>query len=904
MPLSSGDKLGPYEILAALGAGGMGEVYRARDTRLARTVAVKVLPPGMADDPEPRRRFEQEARAIAALNHPNVVAVYDVGVQDGVSYLVEELVEGDSLRKVIEGGEMSVRGALALAVQVAGGLAAAHHAGIVHRDLKPENVMVTGSASGHAGRAKILDFGLARPSGTLAAGPEGATQSLVISPALTRDGTLLGTLGYMSPEQVRGQTADARSDIFSFGVLLHEMLSGKRGFQRKTTADTLSAILKEDPEDLPSTVPAGVRQVVQHCLEKDPANRFQSAKDLEWAIQALSGSSAALPAPQTASARPARLGMWRFAALAATALVAGLFAGAYFAAPPIDLAKQRHRMVVSRTRQYAVPAWAPDGKSFAYNDGPELMVQSLDAATPVPILRNPAQCTGAPEMGCWFSIPFYSPDGSHVFVTSGLFNRSVLVASTAGGEPQILLKDLGGYFALDGAALSRDGRTLVVTSQTGEGTVLKLSSPPGAPLQPFPAGAPIRGASRIRLRFSHDGRKLLMLIAGTRRSEDAQMWVIPWPAGSGAPRRIQKALRIDGTNSGADWLLDDRHLVVAAGIGLNSTSGLLIADTETDATYPLTPDNSHAALPSVGPDGRILYSQMNTAQDLVQVPVDGSAPTDLLATDWAERFGAWSRDGGEFVYVSDRSGEDGLWVASANASWQRQLAAQRDIGVDGGAAFRSPEFSPDGRRVAYVGGLRIWISPVSGGRPTPVTPANESAITPTWSADGLWLAYRVGTALKKVRVGSSEAPSVIAKTGEVPCAWSPDGQWITFAMDGGIGVVSPDGARKQLLFRRPFGGYSASLGWSRDSARLYLIDNAGDHYRLSAVEVARGTERVIREYPADNFNYAELVQAAGRLYPSGDGKSVLAPRYSVGSSVWLLEDVEPPRPLWRRLLRR
>jgi len=894
MTLTPGTQLGPYQITSPLGAGGMGEVYKARDTRLARIVAVKVLPAGMSADLERRRRFEQEARAIAALNHPNIVAIYDVGAQDGVAYLVEELVEGDSLRKLIDGGESSLRATLALAAQIAEGLAAAHHAGIVHRDLKPENVMVTGSASGHAGRAKILDFGLARPSGVLAATPEGNTQSMVLTPALTEEGMLLGTLGYMSPEQVRGQTADTRSDIFSFGIMLHEMLSGKRGFERQTTADTLAAILKEDPEDLPAAVPAGVRQVVQHCLEKDPANRFQSAKDLGFAIQTLSGSSAAIPVPASAPAPRARRRLWPYAATAAAAVLAGVLVGASAVGPPIDLTKQRYRLLVSRTRQFATPRWAPDGKSFAYNDASEVMVQSLDAATPSAIMRDPTLA----------ALPFYSPDGTRVYIASGQHDRSVLVASPAGGEPQILLQDLGGFFALDGAAISRDGQTLVVTKATSDGISLKLSSPPGSPLQPFPAGVPLRsGISRIRLRFSHDGHKLLALIAGTRRAEDAQIWIVPWPAGSGAARQIQKALRVDGTNSSADWLLDDRHLIVGAGTGLNATGRLLVVDTESDEFYPLTPDNSHASLPSVGPDGRILYSQVDLSQDLVQVPINGSAATVLLTSDWSQRFGAWSRDGGEFVYVGDRSGEDGVWVASANASWQRQVAGPRDIGAAGGAQFRSPEFSPDGKRLAYIGGLRVWISPESGGRPTPVTPADETAITPTWSADGLWIAYHTDTTLKKVRVGSSEAPVPIAETTAAPSVWSPDGQWITFGMDGGVGIVSPDGARKRLLFPRPFSGFASSTGWSRDSSSLYLLDQVGDHYRLSAADVARGTERVIHDYPPGNFNYAELTRASGRLYPSGDGKSLLAPRNSFGSSIWLLEGVEPPRPLWRRLLR-
>jgi serine/threonine protein kinase len=269
MPLTPGTRIGPYEILSPIGAGGMGEVYRAHDTRLGRDVALKILPPEVAGDSSRRARFEQEARAVAALNHPNIVAVYDVG--DG--YMVSELVDGETLR----GTKFGLRKTLDIAAQIASGLAAAHAAGIVHRDLKPDNVLLTKD-----GRAKILDFGLARRRDSQAAA---ADETIAVR---TEPGVVMGTAGYMSPEQVRGLEADHRSDIFSFGVMLHEMLSGQRAFQRETAAQTMTAILQEDAPDLPRGVPGGVREVALHCLEKDAANRFQSARDLGFALHALS----------------------------------------------------------------------------------------------------------------------------------------------------------------------------------------------------------------------------------------------------------------------------------------------------------------------------------------------------------------------------------------------------------------------------------------------------------------------------------------------------------------------------------------------------------------------------------------------------------------------------------------
>jgi TolB-like protein/tetratricopeptide (TPR) repeat protein len=284
MTLSAGTRLGPYEILAPLGAGGMGEVYRARDSKLKRDVAIKVLPESLAAHPDALERFEREALAVAALSHPNILSIFDFGKQDGVSYAVMELLEGESLRGKLGAGPMSSSQAVDYAVQVAKGLAAAHEKGIVHRDLKPENLFV--SKDGHV---KILDFGLAKQIEVIAPGDE---TSAPTDSSHTRPGTVMGTTGYMSPEQVRGLPVDHRSDIFSFGAILYEMLTGRRAFKRDTAGDTMAAILRDDPQDMPDSgrsVPASIDRVVRHCLEKEPGNRFQTAKDIVFALTEASG---------------------------------------------------------------------------------------------------------------------------------------------------------------------------------------------------------------------------------------------------------------------------------------------------------------------------------------------------------------------------------------------------------------------------------------------------------------------------------------------------------------------------------------------------------------------------------------------------------------------------------------
>jgi serine/threonine protein kinase/tetratricopeptide (TPR) repeat protein len=289
MSLSTGTRLGPYEILAPIGAGGMGEVYSARDTRLDRYVAIKVLPEHLAQSPVALSRFERESKAVAALSHPNILALYDVGAEQGISFAVTELLEGETLRKRLEKGSVPWRRAVSIAVAVAEGLAAAHTKGIIHRDLKPDNIFLTSD-----GRVKILDFGVARVK------PPVVPQDQAGIPTETEVGTVMGTPGYMSPEQVRGDRADVPSDIFSFGCVVYEMLTRRRAFARRTAAETMAAILESEPPDLAGfkkQIPAELERVVTHCLEKNPRQRFQSAHDLAFALRAVQGpgSAAAMP---------------------------------------------------------------------------------------------------------------------------------------------------------------------------------------------------------------------------------------------------------------------------------------------------------------------------------------------------------------------------------------------------------------------------------------------------------------------------------------------------------------------------------------------------------------------------------------------------------------------------------
>jgi len=422
MALNPGTKVGPYEILSPLGAGGMGEVYRARDTRLDRDVAIKILPELSARDADRMRRFEQEARSVAALSHPNVVAVYDTGTHEGVPYLVSELLDGETLRERLKVGPISPRKCVEYALQIADGLAAAHTKGIVHRDLKPENVFLTSG-----GRVKLIDFGLAKLDRTDLGTT--ATASLSAAQFNTAEGVVMGTAAYMSPEQVRGQVVDSRSDIFSFGALLFEMLTGSRAFSGQSSVETMNAILKEDPPEIDISrmkVSPDLERVLRHCLEKNPGDRFQSARDLAFALSATSGSqsSAVLRATR-------RRGLPSWLPWAVAGVLAVVAAGAWLASRS-SLSSRGERM------EFAIPMKDETGNLAISADGRMLVYAVPDEASGVNILKvqpmgSSTVTTLAGTEGA--SYPFWSPDASFVgFFAGGKLKK----VSASGGSVQVL----------------------------------------------------------------------------------------------------------------------------------------------------------------------------------------------------------------------------------------------------------------------------------------------------------------------------------------------------------------------------------------------------------------------------------------------------------------------------------
>jgi serine/threonine protein kinase len=455
MAIVTGTRLGVYEVIALLGKGGMGEVYRAKDTRLDRDVAIKVLPADFANDADRLKRFEQEARATSALNHPNILTVYDIGTHDGAPYIVEELLEGEELRAQLNEGAIAPKKAIEYARQIADGLSAAHDKGIVHRDLKPENLFITAD-----GRVKILDFGLAKLRSQQ---NDPVDSQIPTQKRITDPGTVMGTVGYMSPEQVRGQEADHRSDIFSFGVILYEMLSGQRTFCGDSAVEVMNAILKEDPPELSETnakISHALDKIVRRCLEKKPERRFQTASDLGFALEALattssSGASRAQSAQAPGASATTKRERIAWIGLAVMTLIALAFGVAYFWRPVPEAETMRFSITPpDKVTYFDWPTISPDGRTLAFVANVEgktqLWARPLNSTTAKPLV----------EVSSNFNWPFWSPDSRSLgFFDDGKLRKITL----AGGTPENLCEANSG----NGGTWSRDGVILFGLGRKG-----------------------------------------------------------------------------------------------------------------------------------------------------------------------------------------------------------------------------------------------------------------------------------------------------------------------------------------------------------------------------------------------------------------------------------------------------
>jgi Tol biopolymer transport system component len=867
--MNPGTKLGRYEIRAKIGEGGMGEVYLARDTQLGRDVAVKVLPSTYSQDTERLHRFEQEACAASALNHPNILTIYDVGTHDGSPYVVSELLEGQTLRQRLGGTSLPQRKTIDYALQVARGLAAAHEKGIVHRDLKPDNLFITND-----GRVKILDFGLAKLTG---AGDTQLSQTSIPTRRVDTDpGKVMGTVGYMSPEQVKGRAVDHRSDIFSFGTILYEMLSGRRAFHGESAAETMSAVLKEDPPDLSETnqrIAPALERLVNHCLEKNPEERFHSASDLAFALEALSGSTSV--ATQTVTV-PALAPRWIKRgglpwAVAAVAIVAALvFAILYFRGPATPEAHTMRFFVVPPEKAIVVGGGqhiSPDGQRLVFvatgADGKRVLwTRPIDAlgAQPLP---------GTEEA----SNPFWSPDSRSIgFFAAGSKLKKIDFA----GGPAQTLTDLQTTAA--GGTWNQQG--LIVFSRSPGDGLYKVSATGGTAARATNLDESRKETTHAWPYFLPDGRHFLYLARSAQRentgiyvaaldSSERKLLVNADSSAAYAPpgfllflrERTLMAQRFDANN----LQLSGEAFPIAEQVGNNPATGrsffsvsqtgvLTYLSSNTPSTQLIWFDRTGKQLRQVGApaaDNTLRLSPDEKQLAVARLDVQAGA-TDIwlidLARNTPSRFTfdpanesgpVWSPDGSRLVFASNRSGVANLYQKLANGTGSDE------------ALFKSAEsagpndWSSDGKFLLY------------------------GVLSPRTSTD-LWILPMFGE--------QKAVPFIQTEFAEIQARFSPDGRWVAYTSNASgpfqvyVQSFPASGGKWQISTN---GG--AQPQWRHDGKELFFLS---PNRKLMAVEVNGSGATFVAGVPQDLFEVrtSPLFPGLGSssyYAASGDGKRFL-----------------------------
>jgi eukaryotic-like serine/threonine-protein kinase len=834
MTIAAGSRLGPYEILAPLGAGGMGEVYRARDERLSREVAIKVLPASVASDGERLRRFEKEARSASALNHPNIVTIYDIESTEGVSWIAMEKVEGATLRELLTNGALPVKRLLQIAAQIAEGLAKAHESGIVHRDLKPENVMVTKS-----GLVKVLDFGLAKLTSTMSGSGEGSALPTMTG---TTPGVVVGTVGYMSPEQASGEALDFRSDQFSFGSILYEMATGKRAFQKKMAIDTLGAILNLEPEPIGAInplVPAPLRWIAERCLSKEPEGRYGTtgdlARDLATIRERLSEASAtsevAAPARKRTTFVPAAVGV--------AALALGLLAGKLLwkASPP---SFPRFKQLTFGDATVVSARFAPDGQTVVYGITREFK--------PFELLSTRVDSPESRPLGLNADIQSMSSSGEMAILIGGPRLPATLAeVPLAGGAPRELLERV--MFA----DWSPDGKGLAVVVASG-GPDTRLEYPVGRVLLE-------KKGFLFRPRFSPRGDGILV------SNPDSLLLV---NAETGKHKEV-----FQGGTTGYGWSTSSDQIWVMSETG---------ATTEVHALKVGGPARLIATLPGkflmhdVGKDERILAERI-----LGRTQMKGKAWGETRERDlsWLnDSFPADISPDGQTVLFNEGGGEAraGVYLRRMDGSPAVRLG-------DGGPLA----LSPDGKWALCRRGDETILQPTGAGLPRVLKAAGiEFDDGGTFYPDGKRVLLAGKTAddkhrLYRVTLDGGEAQPVTPAGVFLPFGWhaiSPDGRlvaavnreagtWSLYPIEEGASISNPLSGRKEEV-----------ICWSSDKPSLWVRSTTDGS--LVRVDLATGRRELVKEFPGSSA-----------LWVTPDGRGYV---YEIGqtlSNLWLIDGLKP-----------
>jgi eukaryotic-like serine/threonine-protein kinase len=878
--IAAGSRLGPYEVLSALGAGGMGEVYKARDSRLGREVAVKVLPEDFLDGEERRQRFEREARLLAALNHPNIAVLYsfeEIPVSPSFSssssssrhILVMELLEGETLRQTIAVGKLPLRKAVDWAIQIARGLSAAHEKSVIHRDLKPENLFVTKD-----GRVKILDFGLAKLAEDAVAG-QGS--NLPTAARGTEPGVVLGTMGYMAPEQLRGKLADARSDLFAFGAVLYEMLSGKKAFSGDSGADVITAILREEPADLSITnqsVPPGLERIVRRCLEKAPEQRFQSAGDLAFALESLSTDSAARLA--ATDVEPSRVMRRRAPLLAAAGalVVAGFFAGraGQRPAPAPTLLFERLSSDPGVERS---PALSPDGETVAYVKAVaghrHVFVQRVGSDKPIDLSAD------SPDDDR--SDPTFSPDGSLVAFCSGRRAGGGIFVMGPLGESVRRVTDegYGPAFAPDGReivyaeeaalsplargtrshlwavelatgkkrmlfgpdaiepAVSPHGKRVAFWGLIGDTAQRDIWTVPLAGLKEGEHPVPVTNDAAVDFSpfWSGDGS---FLYFGSDRGGSLNLWRILIDEASGIPRGSPEPITVPVTWAGTfpgsfRGSLNGKRIAFTAPAELMTIEKLALEPgTLNPVGPPVVLRRSSTAFEDleISPDGATLATRTaGRIEDICLVSADGQKLRRLTHDELRNRAPVFTADGKRLVFYSNREGDYGAYSISADGSGLSRLTPAKS------PFYLYPALSPDGRFIAAASfDTRVAVFPLVAGSGGALSVGVQASELPSrWP----WGWSREGTRLLAAGPGGELALEALLCTPEKKdcedlgvraynAKFAPDGRKVVLSTPDGIRVLDL-ATRQSRLIHPAAEGTLQRIALSPDGRALYFLRN-------------------------------------------------------------------------------
>jgi eukaryotic-like serine/threonine-protein kinase len=767
-----GQSLGRYTIESKLGEGGMGVVFKARDTQLERAVAIKILPPGKVADPDRKRRFVQEAKAASALNHPHIITIHDIGSDGDTDFIVMEYLAGKTLDHLVPAHGLPLKRALAFAIAIADALAKAHEAGIVHRDLKPSNVMIT-----DAGGVKVLDFGVAKLLEPVEASAETKTVA-----AVTEEGTTIGTPGYMSPEQAEGRRLDGRSDIFSFGAVLYEMVTGRKAFSGESRLSVLAKILNEEPAPpsrFTAAVPLELEKTILRCLRKDPARRYQTMADLKVALEDLvieSSGTAPSPVPARSS--------W---SLRRWALVAGapiVLAGAYFAArswrasPTVE--PLQAFPLTSLSGVVRSPSLSPDGNHVVFTwtgakqDNPDVYIQQIGAGSPLRLTTDP---------GNDYS-PTWSPDGRTIAFLrrqpSG-GNHEVRLVAPLGGperkvadiEPRIALfrpmsiawcPDATCVVVMDSPGLGKADAVFVIALDTSEKR--QLTFPEGLGVDADPAISP-------------DGRSLIFRRDNTPFS--GQFYRLPLKghvAPDGEPVRLTSTL----SAGKPAWTPDSREILFASRGALWRLDALRGG---TPTRLPFVGQDGLTPVIARSPDGRqrLVYVRSFTDSNLWRVDTSApgapasSPPVSAIASTRSDYIPNLSPDGLRVTFLSNRSGEQEIWLAAPDGSNAVQLTS---MGISPGF----PRWSPDGTLIAFHGDPDarpdVLVVPAGGGKPKTMTTNTDGGAFPAFSRDGRWIYFSNKDGIAKMPLSGGAVVQVTKNPGSISIE-SPDGRDLYYA---------------------------------------------------------------------------------------------------------------------------